>query len=86
MSKVAIVLFALLFICQPAFSENYKVGDKVVFMYWGCDSKKDVENEGVIISKQQKAYTILPQYQITRLTSYVTVEKSKVVRKLKDGE
>lgn len=82
MKKVIMALIILLFICQSAFSESYKVGDKVVFMYWGCDSQKDVENEGVIISEQKKTYTILPWLQINPFSTYVTVDKSKVIRKV----
>lgn len=61
--------------------KTWKMGDEVIFMYWGHDSQKDVECPGVIVGLRGGKFIILPVLQISPFYNYVTVEADKIVRR-----
>jgi len=87
-------IMVILILCIPAvcsaFNSEYYIGDVVVFLYWGNDSKKDVKNRGVItevhFNRNEKVdyYVINPEYPLTPFGGWVNVKPEKIIERCCD--
>ena len=64
----------------------WKIGDEVIFMYYGCDSRKDVEQRGTIIGRRGKEYIIFPMFQIAKFGNYVYIKSEKILRMAEESK
>lgn len=81
--KILMMTMFLILMCALSIAESseYKKGDEVIFLYYGHDSKREVEQQGVILEELENEYIILPALQIHPFNTYVGVKKSKILRK-----